>query len=163
MPQYSRIPKSICSISIMKSTYPWPLKSLWIMFLQMSNAKKITCHSKRWMTSRSPKSSDEVGHIFSADYRCHYEVMRDSSVATSTAQRRPFLSSISFGRRKRNGQNQVKGVEHPLKYAQLLSKKRRDSKDFVFGALSAIENIFIDKIPVSISDVSSGRLRPEGE
>jgi hypothetical protein len=60
-------------------------------------------------------------------------------------------------------ENRVKGVEHPLKYAQLLSKKRRDSKDFVFGALSAIENIFIDKIPVSISDVLSGRLRPEGE
>jgi len=32
------------------------------MFFQMSNAKKITCHSKRQMTSKTPKSSDAVGH-----------------------------------------------------------------------------------------------------
>ncbi len=47
------------------------------------------------------------------------------------------------------------------KYARLSGIP--DSKDFVFGARPAQGQIFIDKIPVSISDVLSGRLRPEGE
>jgi len=66
------------------------------------------------MTARTLKMSDEVGHRISADYRRHYEVMRDSSVATSPAQRCPFLASISFGQRKRNGQTDLKGAEHLL-------------------------------------------------
>ncbi|HPK57541.1 MAG TPA: hypothetical protein PKU84_13680 [Spirochaetota bacterium] len=47
------------------------------------------------------------------------------------------------------------------KYARLSGFP--DSKDKVFGARPARGQIFIDKIPVSISDVLSGRLRPEGE
>jgi len=46
----------------------------------------ILCLSKKSIISRTPKSSDEVGHIFSADYRSHYEVMRDSSVATKSGR-----------------------------------------------------------------------------
>jgi len=60
------------------------------------------------------QTSDEVGHRISADYRRHFEEMRDSSVATSPAQRCPFLSSISFGQRKRNGQKPGKGCGTPF-------------------------------------------------
>jgi len=36
------------------------------------------------MKAKTPKSSDEVGHQISADYRSHFEEMRDSSVATKS-------------------------------------------------------------------------------
>ena len=61
-----------------------------------------------------PEIFGEAEYIIRADYRRHYEVMRDSSVATSPAQRCPFLSSISFGQTKEMDINRVKGVERPL-------------------------------------------------
>jgi len=81
-----------------------------------------------------PKPFGEAEYIISADYRSHFEEMRDSSVAISTAQRRPFLSSISFGRCKRNGQNRVKGVEHPLKHVRLSDKPDFKGEAFDFIA-----------------------------
>jgi len=68
------------------------------------------------MKDKAIQTSAESGHQISADYRRHFEEMRDSSVATSPAQRCPFLSSISFGQRKRNGQTGLKRCETPFVY-----------------------------------------------
>ncbi len=38
------------------------------------------------MTSTTPKSFGEAEYIISADYRCHYAVMRDSSVAIKSGR-----------------------------------------------------------------------------
>jgi len=69
------------------------------------------------LTAIIPKPFGEAEYQISADYRSHFEEMRDSSVATSPAQRCPFLSSISFGHSKRNGQTDLKGAEHLLRIA----------------------------------------------
>ena len=45
------------------------------------------------MIEKEPKQSAESGHLFRADYRRHFKEMRDSSVATSSAQRRPFSNA----------------------------------------------------------------------
>jgi len=63
---------------------------------------------------KNPKTFGEAEYQISADYRSHFKEMRDSSVATSPAQRCPFLSSISFGQRKRNGQKPGKGCGTPF-------------------------------------------------
>ena len=48
------------------------------------------------MTSTTPKPFGEAEYIISADYRCHYVVMRDSSVAIKSGRgfHRPTLTGI---------------------------------------------------------------------
>ena len=84
------------------------------MISQITKVRKAL--QKKMNERKSLKSFGEAEYQISADYRRHFEEMRDSSVATSSAQRRPFLSSISFGRNKRNGQTDLKGAEHLLIY-----------------------------------------------